>query len=67
MKVFVTDGAQNHALAVARSLGAKGVEVVVGESSVLSKGGFPAIAGSVGSIPPRRRVSAVSSPGWSRR
>lgn len=40
MKVFVTDGAQNHALAVARSLGAKGVEVVVGESSVLSKGGF---------------------------
>jgi len=40
MKVFVTDGAQNHALAVARSLGAKGVEVVVGESSLLSKGGF---------------------------
>lgn len=40
MKVFVTDGAQNHALAVARSLGRRGVDVVVGESTPLSKGGF---------------------------
>ncbi len=40
MKVFITDGSHNHALAAARSLGKQGWEVVVGETTPLSKAGF---------------------------
>lgn len=40
MKVFITDGSHNHALAAARALGRKGWEVVVGETTPLSKAGF---------------------------
>lgn len=40
MKVFITDGAHNHALAAARSLGQNGWEVVVGETTPLAKAGF---------------------------
>jgi predicted ATP-grasp superfamily ATP-dependent carboligase len=59
MKVFVTDGAQNHALAVARSLGKRGIDVVVGESSALSKAGFSRFCKERRIYPaPTRSVSA---------
>jgi predicted ATP-grasp superfamily ATP-dependent carboligase len=40
MKIFITDGAHNHALAAARALGKQGWEVVVGETTSLAKAGF---------------------------
>lgn len=40
MKVFITDGAHNHALAAARSFGKQGWEVAVGESTSLAKAGY---------------------------
>lgn len=59
MKVFVTDGSQNHALAVTRSLGKRGIEVIAGESSALSKAGFSRFCKGRRRYPsPSRSVSA---------